>query len=160
MRFMGLADDVDVTLPRIANRRRLTPPPPTAPVPKPAHATVPAGTGLYRCQRPPEEPRGTGARGGLCCREKMLALADPGAGALISAPGAAALQRGLALGPGDVQPFLLEPRLMELKLPAEELAVVEVINHKLAERLPRATVTYRKPARSWLGVAGRSKPLP
>ncbi len=88
--------------------------------------------GLYRCQRPPEEYRGAGARRGLCCRDKMLALADLGLSAFISASGAAALQRGLAPGPGEVQPFLFEPRLMALKLPGEELAVVEVVNHQLA----------------------------
>ena len=88
--------------------------------------------GLDRCQRPLAEHRGAGARRGLCCRDKMLALADAGVSAFISAPGAAALQRGLGPGPGEVQPFLFEPRLMALTLPGEELAVVEVVTHQLA----------------------------
>lgn len=87
--------------------------------------------GLYRCLRPPEEHRGAGARRGPCGRDKMLAPADPGLSAFISASGAVALQRGLALGPGELQPFPFEPRLMALKLPGEELAVVEVVNHQL-----------------------------
>lgn len=115
--------------------------------------------GLYRCQRPPEEHRGADARRGLCGRDKMLALADAGLSAFISASGAAALQRRLALGPGEVQPFPFEPRLMALKLPGQEPAVVEVVIHQLAQRIPRAPITYRNPARWWLGVAGRSKPL-
>ena len=119
-------------LPCLATRERLTPPPPAAPGTEPAHATVPAGTGLYRCQRPSEEHRGAGARRGLRGRDKMLAPADPGLSAFISASGAAARQRGLAPGPGEVQPSLFEPRHMVLELPGQEPAVVELVNHQLA----------------------------